>query len=294
MPRRAATKAEVESLHRSQEFVTQLIDRSPGKIAVSVSGGDASAVAFHRSRERWGDRVFGVFADTCSEDDDAYRLIDDCKRLIGPVVTLRQYNNEGSPMDIWDCFDHHGVMRLPKAGNACKASVELKQKPLDSFMRRMKLPFSAVGYNWTEPERMMRLIPRKPSQILVYPLLWAPRLTDCQIHRTLERIGIKPARVYQDGFVHNNCLKYGCILSGLSQFAAMKELMPESFKRTKQRADAFAARTGFTVLRDQRGGTVRPYTFAEFDNDIERGRTFGDGWQSNCSCMEHQLELFEE
>jgi len=227
MPRAKLSNSSFREVIRAERHKLTLTDLCPGKIMLSLSGGDASAVAFFRARQRWGERVTAVFADTCSEDEDAYRLIDDCERLIGPVVWLRQYNEDGTGMDIWDCFDKHGIMRIPKAGNACKASVELKQKPLDAYAKSEGFTFLAIGYSFTEPERMLKLSAKK-REIVIYPLVADPLLSECDIHDELRRIGIEPARIYDDGFTHNNCIAAGgCILSGLAQYAAIAKLKPK-------------------------------------------------------------------
>lgn len=291
MPREKLSRADFREVIEQETERLQQVNQSRGTICVHVSGGSASALTAIRSQERWGGRVSFVFADTCSEDADTYRFLDDLEQYLGPIERLRQFNADGSPTDIWDCFDAHGIMRIAKAGNACKASVELKQKPLDAHTRAHGHEWIAIGYNWDEPERVVKLQSKRPEA--VFPLVGTePRLTECQIHEELRRIGLEPPRVYAQGFVHNNCLGAGgCILAGLSQWAAVRELKPDAFAYAKDREAAFADRTGFTVLRDQRGGETKSYTLAELEEDAKAGRDFGRQWKSTCGCMEQQ-QLF--
>lgn len=110
-----------------------------GKVRVNVSGGSGSALAWRRCLEWYGpDRVIPAFADTNSEHADTYRFLADCERVFGQeLIRLNDGRN------IWDVFDQEGIMRIVKAGNACKASLELKQKPLDQHFAecgRTRLP----------------------------------------------------------------------------------------------------------------------------------------------------------
>lgn len=295
MPRKKLSSEEFKDTISAERAKLKAVPATK-RVMVSVSGGSGSAVAWYRALQWWGkDRVVPVFADTCSEDEDLYRFLVDCEQAFGQTITrLKQFNDDGSDMDIWDCFDRHGIAQIPKAGNACKASVELKQKPLDAFAGSNELNVIAVGYSITESERMLSLNKAK-KQTVVYPLVAKPVLGECEIHEELRRIGIEPPRVYQDGFVHNNCLGAGgCILSGLAQYAAVRRLKPEAFRYAKQRSQAFYEKTGFSVLRDQRNGEVKPYTLEELDQEAQQGRDFGNAWQSNCTCMSPMLFSLDE
>ena len=285
MPRKSIGQSEFRAVIQAEREKLEEASRSGETVMLSLSGGAASAVAAHRALEWWDGRVRLVFADTCSEDEDTYRFLDDCEAKFGPIVRLRQFNDDGSPMDIWDCFDKHGIMCIPKAGNACKASVELKQKPLDAYAAENDIRLLAVGYGFTELERMLKLNSKKVMTV-VYPLVADPLLSDCEIIEELKRIGLAPPAIYEDGFVHNNCLgSGGCVLAGLAQFAAVKKLKPDAFEYARERSQAFYERTGFSVLRDQRQGDVKPYTLNDLVRDMDSGRDFGNEWQSNCSCM---------
>lgn len=92
-----------------------------GVVSVNVSGGTASAVAWARCLEWYGvDRVKPVFADTNSEHPDLYRFLEDCEKCFGQK--LERLTNDGR--NIWDVFEDSGMIRIARAGGACKASVE--------------------------------------------------------------------------------------------------------------------------------------------------------------------------
>lgn len=266
-----------------------------GNVMVNVSGGNASALAWKICLDRFGnDRVFPVFADTASESWDTYRFLNDCQRVFGQrIVILQQLNDVGSPMSTWDCFEKHGVMVLRNAGGSCKASVELKQKPLDAHFKSHDFQGQAFGLcPWTEPERCQRRVDVLTDRKCLFPLI-ADRMSDCEMRNRLKSMGIEPAESYADGAPHNNCLMTGCVLQGLRQWASFYAKYPDRYAEAERKSNAFFERTSFSLLRDRRGGELKDYTLTDLRNDIENGRQISPGWNgSGCSCME-QMQLFD-
>ena len=283
------SRAEWKTLLSRQQ--QQFDDYSGELLMVNVSGGAASAEAWKRCLDKYGAaRVHPVFADTESEDPDTYRFLDDCQRVFGQRLTVVRAGG-----DIWDCFHKHGMMRIAAAGNACKASVELKQKPLDAEYERSEADGQAIGLNFDEPERMARLSARLSARRILYPLATSPRLSECDIISRIRGYGIEPPAIYDDGFTHNNCLgKGGCVLAGLSQWAAYYKLFPERFAYAEQREKEFIDRTGFTVLRDQSRNSVKPYPLSRLRIDVDAGREFGNDWVSPCLCFTPSLFSMDE
>lgn len=257
-----------------------------GKVMHNVSGGAASAYVWWFLLQCFGsDRVDPVFADTTDEDPSTYTFLDQCESVFGQKLTrLKQYDKDGRPMGIWDCFEEHGVVRIMGAGGACKASVELKQKPLDAHFKNSDSDITSVGLcPHTEPERCVRLLKKKPA---LFPLSVLPPLQYCSMLEKLKALGLSPPEAYEVGAPHNNCLAKNCILSGLGQWAAFLERYPERYREVEERSNKFFEEKGFSVLRDRRGGTTKNYTLTQLREDVERGRTFRHGWVSNCSCMD--------
>jgi 3'-phosphoadenosine 5'-phosphosulfate sulfotransferase (PAPS reductase)/FAD synthetase len=275
--RQPLTPEQVRQLLTEEE---ERFNNHTGPVLVNVSGGAASALAWHRCLQRFGkENVFPVFADTESEDEDLYRFLQDCVTLFDqPLVRLTQ------GMDIWDVFDKFGVARMALAGGACKASVELKIKPLDRYAEENGFNTRAVGLGFDEPDRIAAARARMKGFNVLFPLVAGPRLSSCQVRQAVENLGLKLPRLYDQGFVHNNC-KGGCILSGLAQWNAYRKLNPEGFAYARNREAAFTEKTGFTILRDRRGGDTKGYPLSQLQQDAEAGRVFRNDWQSNCSCM---------
>lgn len=284
MPRKKISRADwVKLIDEEHDRVVNFT----GRVMVNVSGGCASAVCWHRCIELYGrDRVFPVFADTRSEDADLYRFLDDCEKVFGQTLVRLDQGK-----DIWDVFDEKGIMRIAKSGNACKASVELKQKPLNDYFAAKGFDGQAIGIQFDEPERIEAFRRRKDGTAL-FPLVAKPHFSECAIHDQVKRIGLTVPYLYTQDFMHNNC-GGGCILAGLAQWNAVRVSFPERFENAKIREKAFFDRTGFTILRDQRNGEVKPYTLEELQTDAEAGRKFGNDWRSQCSCME-EPKLFSD
>jgi len=285
MPRKKQTRGEWRETIAKQE---DKFKSFTGKVCVNVSGGSGSAVAWHRCIERFGkDRVVPVFADTNSEELGLYEFLADCMAVFGQQIVML---NDGR--DIWDVFDDTGMLRIATAGGACKASIELKQKPLMDWFRESDCTAIAIGLEFMEPERIEKFETKYNPVKTLFPLCVAPLLGECEIHEELRRLGVEPSPIYDQGHGHNNCLKSGCILAGVNQWAAICKLNPEGFAYAERREAAFTEKTGFTILRDQSGGQVRPYSLSELRKDVKTGKTFRNDWKSQCSCMEPQPALF--
>jgi hypothetical protein len=226
------------------------------------------------------DRVTLVNADTGCESSGNYALVDALESASGvKIVRLDQGR------DIWDVFDEHGVMRMQNG--ACKASVELKQKPLDAFSRSIFSPdevLIAIGLSWDEPERQCRLTRRLEPYQAFYPLNVSPRLTECDIVSELDRYGLPESMAYNLGYTHDNC-RGGCVLAGQAQWAGLLHDDPEHFAYCERRERVFYDRTGFTVLKDRRGGRTTSYPLFQLRADKAAGRQFRNTWRSTCGCM---------
>lgn len=272
-----------------------VIDISDKKVSVHVSGGGQSAIALARCLEWYGpDRVSAVFADTMTEAPDLYEFLDAQEKLFGISIIRLQVGG-----DIWDTFDKHGVISLRNAGGACKASVELKQKPLAEYMSKnhnSETTVIAAGLSWMEsPEmagpaessRQSRLSKKLEPFRVIYPLNVPPRLSDCDVVEELERIGLPVPDAYRKGYPHNNC-GGGCVLAGISQWIGLLRDYPERFAYHERREQEWQQKTGhgFTVLRDFRGdGVAKHYTLSQLRVDVEQGRKTPNDFRSGCSCM---------
>jgi hypothetical protein len=262
------------------------------KYVVSVSGGVGSALALHRTIQKYGkDNTVALFADTGSEAPDLYLFLDKIEAAWGvPIVRL---NDHGG--DIWDLFHAKNLIKTPKGG-ACMASIELKIKPSAKYILEHFKPDEATivtGLSWMEgPEhshsgksdRQTRYAKRWHPYQMECILNDAPRLSRCEELAEIERLGITLPDAYMRGYEHNNC-GGTCILAGLKQWAGVYQDYPERYLYAESRETPFYEKHGFAVLRDQSGGEVKPITLKEFRSRLDAGHTYPDSWRSTCNCM---------
>lgn len=256
--------------------------------AVSTSGGAGSTIAAHRAVERHGaENVTLVFADTNCEDPSLYASLFHMINHALPQVEFIWLNKGGR--NIWDVF--HGEGFIKKGGSNCKASLELKRKPLDAFMKeRWPDPSTVVkvsGLDFTEDDRIVRFdrVHGEMGYKTWHPLAEKPYLTACQQVELIKQWGYPEQTMYKHGFPHNNC-GGGCVLAGVSQWVGFYHDFPERFRWHAEQEDIFFKKTGYCILRDRRGGTTKPLTLLELErrilaDDIGNLQEF----RSTCGCM---------
>ncbi len=254
---------------------------------VNVSGGAASAVCLFRVIERYGrDNVRAVFADTRWEHPDCYRFLDGVEKASGvPLDRLSDGRN------IWEVFLDEQMLTVGSGG--CKASWELKRKPLAEYTARIEGDVVVyVGFGPDEDDRQERLKKAMPDRKFDFPLTWQPMLSRCDVIDDLRERGIDPPSMYADGYPHANC-GGACILAGIKQWAGVLNDNPELYRTSEEKEQAFLAilhkrgRAPHTILRDRRNGMASNYSLRRLRRDIESGeRLPDDSWRVRpCSCM---------
>ena len=254
----------------------------------SVSGGAGSTVAAHRCVERHGsENVTLVFADTNSEDESLYRSVEYMRDVALSGTEFVWIKNNGR--DIWDVFNEFGWMK--KGGNNCKASLELKRKPLDEFMSSRWAQWTAVKVSGLDFSEKDDRIPRFDAAVAKvgfstwHPLLDAPILGSCAQVNLVESWGYPKQVLYEKGYPHNNC-GGACVLAGISQFVGLLSDFPERYSYHEKKEKEFFEKTGYPILRNRRGGKTQPMTLSELRLRVESGDTEGlREFRSTCSCM---------
>jgi hypothetical protein len=82
--------------------------------------------------------------------------------------------------------------------------------------------------------------------------------------------GIEPPKLYAQGFAHANC-GGACVRGGQGQWALLLEKNPARYREWEAEEHKTRVFLGkdVTILRDRRGGKVRPMTLEEFRNRIQ-------------------------
>ena len=274
-----------------------MIDIGDKCVSVHISGGGQSAVCLARCLDWYGKhRVTCLFSNTNTEAPDLYEFLDAIERRFN--IEIVRLNNDGQ--SIWDVFDKAGVISIRTGMSACKASLELKHKPLAKYMKEHHDPEKtviALGLSAFEPERQEKHYSRLAPYQVIYPLNVSPKLSDCEVISELDNLDLPIPDAYRKGYTHNNC-GGGCVLAGLKQWAGLLEDYPDRYSWHEERERQWRSKgRDFTILRDRSGGTTKPYTLENLRLDLAAGRPSPGEFRSGCGCMiadgYTQMSIFE-
>lgn len=258
---------------------------------VMFSGGLTSFEAARRAIEKHGhDRVRLWFAETSMEDEDLYRFSRDVERLLEHEIEV--LDNDG--MTPWDMFYKHrflGNTRIDPCSKFLKR-VPLKRK-LQAEYPDPTTATVILGMDGVEDcKRTERAAEGQKPYATWFPLLDEPIVTKTEIGRWLKEHGVERPRLYDEGFIHNNCGGF-CVKAGAGQFAHLLKTHPERFADHERREQEFRDWIGkdVSILRDQRGGKVKPMTLLDLRRRIEDGETWAyeQGW--SCLCFVDSEEV---
>ncbi|MBF4194613.1 hypothetical protein [Mycolicibacterium phlei] len=239
------------------------------------SGGVGSWAAAKRIAEQYGaENQTLLFADVggqhqsphVGEDEDCYRFIEDAAKNVGSrLVTL----NEGR--DIWQVFKDDRFLGNARLANCSKF---LKQIPCRKWLEANFGPDEAtvvVGIDWSEMHRIKAIKEAYKPYEAICPMTEPPYLDKQQILEWCEKENLRPPRMYADGFPHANC-GGGCVRAGHGQFKLLLEKNPERFEYWAAREQELREYLGkdVAILRDRRGGKVRPLTLYEFRDRVQK------------------------
>jgi hypothetical protein len=208
-----------------------------------------------------------LFADTLWEDADLYRFLPEAVANVGGRFV--RVCDGRTP---WQVFRDRRCV-----GNARMApcSVELKVRPCREWLLANADPAETVlhfGIGWHERHRLGAIRENWLPWRVEAPLCDPPHLADYEILQWLEREGIDPPRLYDEGAGHNNCGRR-CVKQGQAGFRALLGTRPESFAECEREEEAMRAYLGkdVSILRDRRGGRTVPLPLAEFRRRVEAG-----------------------
>jgi 3'-phosphoadenosine 5'-phosphosulfate sulfotransferase (PAPS reductase)/FAD synthetase len=215
------------------------------------SGGITSAVACKKAIEIFGeDRCRVIFMNTCNEDDDTYRFMDECAKWYGIDIEIitglgEKYN---SIQDVWRYHESLNVAR----GAIC--STQLKRKVRQDWQKKNEYSHQVFGFEFNKKE-MNRALALKDNHSETNPLfpLIMFSLTKDDCLKIVEDAGIKIPRAYEWGFHNNNCMKTGCVQGGVGYWQKMKRDFPGKFEAMAKMEHELTELRGFpiTMLKDQ-------------------------------------------
>jgi len=229
---------------------------------VFFSGGMSSFFTAVRVAEKYGTtNLTLLFTDTSYEDEDLYRFLKEGAAYVGG--NLIQLKDGRNPWQVFEDVKFLGNSQVDPCSRI------LKREPAKKWItENFPDPDSAVlylGMNWDEEHRLDRSKiywnPYQLEGILFEP----PLMNRDSMMAELERIGIKPPRLYALGFPHNNCGGF-CIKAGHAHFKLLLEKLPDKYAEAEEREEHIRnlLDKDVAIMRDRRGGTATPLTMKEF------------------------------
>lgn len=191
---------------------------------VQFSGGIGSWAAAQRVVDEHGtDDVVLLFADTQVEDEDLYRFLDDAAAQLGVPVTV--VADGRTPFEVFRDQRFLGNSRL------APCSVHLKVRPCRTWLSRNADPADSVlyiGLDWSEPHREPAITRGWAPWTVRYPMCEPPYLSKQDMTDWCAGLGVRPPRLYELGFSHNNCGGV-CVRGGQRHWAHLLQVFPDRY-----------------------------------------------------------------
>ncbi len=252
---------------------------------VMFSGGVGSWAAAKRVAERYGMRdLVLLFTDTCYEDPDLYRFLDEAVLNVGGELV--RIADGRTP---WEVYHDERFLGNSRADPCSKI---LKRELADRWLRENCDPANTVvnvGIDWSEEHRFTRLAALREQQGWRYeaPLCEAPYLTKGGMFGLLRSEGIQVPQLYGLGFQHNNCRAW-CCKAGQGHFVNLLSVRPEwyaEYEANEQELRRYLNRDDIAVLLDRRGGQARPMTLRELRGRVQAGEQMDMFDIGGCGCF---------
>lgn len=235
------------------------------KHVISVGGGVASTLLLP-IHALWVQQIPKsdvdlVMAKLPNEDPDVWRLVETLEDRLGVEVKML-----GSNRHPWEVFVERKFI-----GNTLvdPCSDELKRKVIRRYIKDTYAPGEAtihVGIGAYELDRELSIKKRWGEQgyEVAMPLIEYPALDrTAQIDFCRSFAGFVP-RLYLMGFSHNNC-GGACVKAGQKEWARLLWFLPDVYSWWEKNENDWRSQFGdYTILRDRRGGTMKPMTLTDF------------------------------
>lgn len=257
---------------------------------VMFSGGVGSWAAAKRVADRHGTADMTLlFTDTRTEDADLYRFIGEAAADVGaPLVTVADGRT------IWELFRAERYL-----GNSriAPCTSRLKRDVADRWLAEHCDPASTVcyvGIDWTEAHRFegvgtrrgLRKVKAEAGWRYEAPMCEPPYLAKWQMLRDLERAGIRPPRMYAEGFAHNNCGGL-CVKGGIGHWSLVWRTRPAAFlvaEREERNMQTMLGRQ-VTILSETRAGAETPLPLSELRRRLTDGEQVDMFEHGGCGCF---------
>lgn len=239
------------------------------KHIVMYSGGIGSWAATKRLLERHPkEDVILLFTDTLIEDEDLYRFLVETSNKFGcELVWLKDGR------DPWEVFKD---VRWIGNSRVAQCSHLLKQKGALQWIEANYKPEEVtlyVGIDWTEIHRLPSIVKHWKPYTIKAPMTEAPYIEKNDMFRILKYQGIQKPRLYDMGFVHNNCGGF-CVRGGQGHFINLLKQKPDLYhyhEGKEQEMREYLGRDDVSILTRTVKGEDQTYTLRQLREDYENG-----------------------
>ena len=254
------------------------------KHIVMYSGGVCSWSAAKRVVEEYGSsKTLLLFADTKIEDEDLYRFLHEGADVL--KAELQIIADGRTPWEVFKDVKFLGNSRIDPCSRILKRDL-IRDWIEDNYSYDECVIY--MGMDWTEGHRLERTQKHWEPYIVKAPMMDKPYMMKEQMIRNVISAGMKPPRLYEMGFPHNNCGGF-CIKAGHATFNLLLKSIPERYKYHEEQEQALQKSLGknHTILKDRTNKTSDPLSLKEFRERIETkesGMFDLDDW-GGCGCF---------
>ena len=226
---------------------------------VQYSGGIGSWAAAQRVVQEHGPAgVCLLFADTLVEDEDLYRFLDDGADALG--LRVIRVADGRTPFEVFEDVSFLGNSRLAPCSHhlkqkVCRAWMDAHCDPNDTIVY--------IGIDWSERHRCASIVRNWAPWRVEFPMCGPPHLTKDEMLAECRTFGVKPPRMYDLGYSHNNCGGC-CVRAGQKQWLLLLETFPERFAEAEAAEQRMRDRLGdVAILKRRRNDVSRPLTLRQ-------------------------------
>lgn len=230
---------------------------------VSLSGGIGSWACLDRVLQAESkEDITCVFCDTLSEDGDLYRFLEDIEKYY--QIEIVRLCAGKTPFQL--AWENNFVFN----SRVARCSYELKSKPFREWLERNCSPDGTVidlGIDWTESHRKAAIEAKYSPYKTAFPLCEPPYIEKWEALEMLREKGIRPPRMYDQGFSHNNC--HGCCYkAGIGHYRTLLKVDPSLYREWEDKEQALIRKIGKDVGILRRHG--KPYTLRQLRLDSDK------------------------
>lgn len=252
------------------------------KHIVFFSSGIGSYITAKRVIQQVGvNNTMLVFADTLMEDEDNYRFLNEA------VKHLRcNYRYLTAGLTIFDLWKKHRAIsnnRIPFCSTKLKQDVCRKWLRANYRVDNCKL---YVGIDIWEEHRRKDITTAWDPYIVKYPMCVEPYLSKQEMLDMALADGLRPPRLYDQGFAHANC-GGACVRAGLAQWSHLYKVNPSLFEQwmIEEQCMRLRIKKDISILTHK----GKPFPLSNLKVMIDSGKNVGlTDFGNECSCFSYK------